>query len=79
LDLKVIRADKKTPLLSRDEERLLSAIPRGHATNARKIRLATRMPENKWGPILERLITSRFVEALEGFKGDRLIGFLPPV
>jgi hypothetical protein len=47
LDLKVMRADKKTPLLSRDEERLLSATPRGYATNARKIRLAARMPENK--------------------------------
>jgi predicted transcriptional regulator len=68
----LMRAGKKTPLLSRDEERVLSAIPRGYATNATKIRLAARMPENKVGPILERLITSRFVEALEGFKGDRV-------
>jgi Mn-dependent DtxR family transcriptional regulator len=68
----VMRAGKNTPLLSRDEERVLSAIPRRYATNATKIRLAARMPENKVGPILEGLITSRFVEALEGFKGDRL-------
>ena len=68
----VMRAGKKTLLLSRDEERVLSAIPPGYSTNATKIRLAARMPENKVGPILEGLITSRFVEALEGFKGDRL-------
>jgi DNA-binding IclR family transcriptional regulator len=68
----VMRAGKKTSLLSRDEERVLSAIPRGYATNATKIRLAARMPENKVGPILQGLIASRFVEALEGFKGDRL-------
>ena len=67
-----MRAGKKTLLLSRDEERVVSAIPRGYATNATKIRLAARMPENKVGPILEGLITSRFVEALEGFKDDRL-------
>jgi predicted transcriptional regulator len=68
----VMRAGNTIPLLSRDEERVLSAIPREYATNATKIRLAARMPENKVGPILEGLITSRFVEAPEGFKGDRL-------
>ena len=68
----VMRAGKNTPLLSRDEERVLSVIPRGYATNATKIRLAVRMPENRVGPILEGLITSRFVEALEDFKSDRL-------
>jgi DNA-binding IclR family transcriptional regulator len=68
----ILRAGKTIPLLSRDEERVLSAIPREYATNATKIRLAARMPENKMRPILEGLITSRFVEALEGFKGDRL-------
>jgi Mn-dependent DtxR family transcriptional regulator len=68
----VMRAGDKTPLLSRDEERVLSAIPREYATNATKIRLATRMPENKVEQILERLIVSRFVEAFEGLQGNRV-------
>ena len=68
----VMRAGDKTPFLSRDEERVLSAIPPEYATNATKIRLAARMPENKVQQILERLIASRFVEACEGFQGNRL-------
>jgi predicted ArsR family transcriptional regulator len=68
----VMRADDKTLLLSRDEERVLSAIPREYATNATKIRLATRMPENKVRQILERLIISKFVEAFEGLQGNRV-------
>jgi len=68
----VMRAGDKTPLLSRDEERVLSAFPREYATNATKIRLATRMPENKVEQILERLIVSRFVEAFEGLQGNRV-------
>jgi Mn-dependent DtxR family transcriptional regulator len=68
----VMRAGDKTPLLSRDEERVLSAIPREYATNATKIRLAARMPENKVQQILERLIVSRFVEAFEGLQGNRV-------
>jgi predicted ArsR family transcriptional regulator len=68
----VMRAGDKTSLLSRDEERVLSAIPREYATNATKIRLAARMPENKVRPILERLIVRRFVEASDGFQGNRV-------
>jgi len=41
----VMRASDKTPFLSRDEERVLSAIPREYATNAIKIGVAARMPE----------------------------------
>ena len=68
----VMRAGDKTPFLSRDEERVLSAIPPEYATNATKIRLAARMPDKKVQQILERLIVSRFVEACEGFQGNRL-------
>ncbi len=68
----VMRAGDKTPLLSRDEERVLSAIPREYATNATKIRLAARMPETKMHQILERLIVSRFVEAFKGLQGNRV-------
>jgi hypothetical protein len=41
------RADDRTPILSRDEERVLSAIPREYVTNAAKIRLAARVSGNK--------------------------------
>jgi DNA-binding IclR family transcriptional regulator len=66
------RADDRSPLLSRDEERVLSAIPRDYVTNVTKIRLAARMPENKVQKILECLIASRFVEESEGLQGNRV-------
>ena len=68
----VMRAGDKTPFLSRDEQRVLSAIPREYATNATKIRLAVRMPETKVREILERLIIGRLVEAFGGLRGDRV-------
>ena len=40
------RRRQRTPLLSRGEEHVLSAIPREYATDATKIRLAARMPEH---------------------------------
>ena len=70
----VMRTGDKTPFLSRDEERVLSAIPPEYATNAAKIRLAARMPENKVQQTLERLIATRFVKACEGFQGNQLYG-----
>jgi DNA-binding PadR family transcriptional regulator len=67
-----MRTGDKTPFLSRDEERVLSAIPPEYATNAMKIRLAARMPDDKVQRTLERLIASRFVKTCEGFPGNRL-------
>jgi DNA-binding IclR family transcriptional regulator len=67
----VMRAGDQTPFLSRDEERVLSAIPSEYATNATKIRLATRISENKVRQALEHLIVGRFVETSEGLQGDR--------
>ena len=66
------RADDITPLLSRDEEHILSAIPREYVTNVTKIRLAARMPENKVQKILKGLIASRFVEEFEGLQGSQV-------
>jgi DNA-binding IclR family transcriptional regulator len=66
------RADDRTPFLSRDEEHVLSAIPREYVTNVTKIRLAARMPENKVQKIIEGLIASRFVEEFEGLQSDRV-------
>jgi Mn-dependent DtxR family transcriptional regulator len=68
----VMRADDKTPVLSLDEERVLSAIPPEYATNATKIRLAARMSEKKVQQTLERLSASRFVKACGGFQGNQL-------
>jgi len=68
----VMRAGDKTSLLSHDEERVLSAIPREYLTDATKIRLAVHMPENTVRQILERLVISRFVEGFEGLKGNRV-------
>ena len=53
----VMRKGDKTPFLSRDEERVLSAIPREYVTDATKIRLAARMPENKVQKILEEKLS----------------------
>jgi DNA-binding IclR family transcriptional regulator len=68
----VMRAGDETPLLSRDEERVLSAIPREYATDATKMRLAARMPEHTVQQIIERLVASRFVQTFEGLKGNRV-------
>ena len=64
------RTDDRTPILSRDEEHVLSTIPREYVTNAGKIRLAAHMPENKVQKILKGLIVSRFVEEFEGLQGN---------
>jgi DNA-binding IclR family transcriptional regulator len=66
------RADDRTPLLSRDDEHVLSAIPREYVTNVTKIRLAARMPKNKVQKILEGLIANRFVEDFKGLQGSRV-------
>jgi len=67
----VMRASDKTPLLSPDEERVLSAIPGDYATNVTKIRIVARMSEDDVQPILNRLIIRRLVEAFEGLQGNR--------
>jgi DNA-binding PadR family transcriptional regulator len=67
-----LRAGDSTPFLSRDEERVLSAIPPEYATNVTKIRIAAHMSEGDVHKALERLIVDRFVKACEGFQGNRL-------
>jgi DNA-binding IclR family transcriptional regulator len=68
----VARAGDPTPLLSRSEERVLSAIPADYATDATKIRLSVKMPEERVQPILESLTAHGLVEALDGWQGRRL-------
>ncbi len=63
----VSRNKDKTVLLSRDEARVLSAIPDAYATNVTKIRLAVFLPEKNVQQILDRFVASRFVAAQDGF------------
>jgi DNA-binding IclR family transcriptional regulator len=64
----VMRAGDKTPLLSHDEERVLSVIPREYAADINKIRIAARLPEDKVQRVLERLLIRRLVEASNGLR-----------
>ena len=68
----VMRASDKTRLLSRDEERVLSVIPREYVTDITKIRLVTRMPANKVMSIIKKLNISRLVETSNGLRGDQV-------
>ena len=68
----VMRAGDKTSLLSRHEERVLSAVPRDYATDAVKIRIAAGVPEVEIAPILERLLVRRLIEASDGLRGGRV-------
>ena len=67
----VMRAGDKTPLLSFDQERVLSAIPREYSTTVTKIRIAARMPENKVERIIGSLTTGRLVNVSKGLQGNR--------
>jgi len=71
--LEVVSRNKdKTVLLSRDEARVLSAIPDAYATNVTKIRLAVLLPEKSVQQILDRFVARHFVAAQDGFT-DRTI------
>jgi predicted transcriptional regulator len=69
---RVMRADDKTPLLSRNEERVLSVVPREYATDAAKIRIAAGVPGAEVHEMLERLLVRRLIEASEGLRGNRV-------
>ena len=68
----VMRAGDKTVVLSRHEERVLSAVPREYATDAVKIRIAAGVAEAEIYEILERLLVRRLIEASEGLRGNRI-------
>src|SRR5258706_422336 len=62
----------KTTVLSRHEERVLSAVPREYATDAVKIRIAAGVPDAEIAQILERLLVRRLIEASDGLRGGRV-------
>jgi DNA-binding IclR family transcriptional regulator len=68
----VMRADDQTSLLSRNEERVLSAVPREYATDATKIRIAAGVPDAEIRKILERLLVRRLVARSDGLRGNRV-------
>jgi len=68
----VMRASDKTAYLSRVEERVLSEIPREYVTNATKMRLAARLPENSLHEVLDQLVRRRLIEASEGLRAERV-------
>jgi predicted transcriptional regulator len=68
----VMRAGDKTSVLSRHEERVLSAVPREYATDAVKIRIAAGVPETEIAQILERLLIRRLIAASDGLRGNRV-------
>ena len=68
----VMRAGDKTSVLSRREERVLSAVPQEYATDAVKIRIAAGVPEAEIAQILERLLVRRLIEASDGLRGNRV-------
>src|SRR5229473_8488422 len=68
----VMRTGDKTTVLSRHEERVLSAVPREYATDAVKIRIAAGVPDAEIAQILERLLVRRLIEVSDGLRGGRV-------
>ncbi len=68
----VMRIDDTTPILSRDEERVLSAMPSDYATTADKIRAAAGMSEPSLQQTLQNLMSHDFVELSDGIQGNQL-------
>ena len=65
-----MRANDFTSLLSRDEERVLSAVPSGQAASFTRLKRLTRMPEDTMAQALESLIEEEFVEAIDGVQEE---------
>ena len=70
----IARRDDPTELLSRDEERILSAVSDEFPTSAEKIRSATRLAVERANTGLVRLLALGLIEELTGPSGERLYG-----
>lgn len=70
----IARKDDPTELLSRDEERILSAVSDEFPTSAEKIRSATRLAVERANTGLVRLLALGLIEELTGPSGERLYG-----
>ena len=67
----VRRADDDSHVLSRDEERVLSALPRAFATDASRLSVATNLREGDVEPIVESLVAAGLAEARKGLRRER--------
>ena len=65
----VKRADDESPVLSRDEARVLSALPLEPAADVAALTRAAKLARGDIERILEKLIDGRLVEALVGLNG----------
>lgn len=68
----VMRATDDTPVLTRDETRVLSAMPAAYATDSAQLRRRTKLPEARVEQTLDRLARAGFVEAAGEFNGAAL-------
>jgi hypothetical protein len=68
----VMRAEDETPLLTREQEPVLSAMPGEYATNAVKLRRRTLLPDDRVEAALHHLVSSGFAEAVGEFNGAAL-------
>jgi uncharacterized protein YjhX (UPF0386 family) len=66
----VARVRDKTVLLSRDEARVLSAVPDAYATTIQRIRIAKKLPEDTVQHVLDRLLVRRFITKQHGLSGE---------
>ena len=62
----VMRSDDTTPILSREEERVLSAMPSDYPTTAERIRVVAGMSEKPLRQALHNLMANRFVALSNG-------------
>jgi hypothetical protein len=67
----VRRVDDETALLSREEERVLSALPRRQATDARGLSVAAKLSDVEVQPIIENLVVAGLAEVCERLWGVR--------
>jgi DNA-binding IclR family transcriptional regulator len=65
------RAGDDTPILSRDEERALAALPLDHATNATRLAIAAGWSDDEAARILADLTAAGLVEAFDAAQGGR--------
>jgi DNA-binding IclR family transcriptional regulator len=68
----VMRADDETPLLTREQERVLSAIPRQYATDAVKIMRRTNLPADRVDAALKDLVRAGLSDAVGEFNSAAL-------
>jgi predicted transcriptional regulator len=68
----VLRADDETPLLTREQERVLSAIPREYATDALKIMRRTQLTADQVEAALQDLVRAGLADAVGEFNKSAL-------